>query len=158
MKKQMKIWVAAIVAVVLLIGCGLWVYFGRRVSLAKYLPEDMGKISDISFLSPPRGNRIGSVHSYFVDKQAAEKIKSLLLETKLRRIPFKEELLDYEIACEFSIGRDVSVGIRDTGIVVLSIYEDGLNSERTHFFFAGGEELYQKLDELADTLRLFETS
>ena len=158
MKKQVKIWIAAIVAVVLLVGCGLWVYYGRRVSLAKYLPEDRGRISPISFSSLPKGDRIGSGHSYVADEQATEIIYSLLSETKLRRIPFKEELLDCEIVCQFSIGRDATVGVTNDGIVALRIYEDGLNSESKLYWFSGGEELYQELHELSKTLRLFETS
>jgi hypothetical protein len=148
MKKQVKIWIAAIVAVVLLVGCGLWFYWEAQRPIMKYLPE--GDWQSVSFSA--RGRL--SVREWVVDEEAVVEIEEILSNTKLNRgsafIPELEEAW-YTVKIN-----DVSIIVVKDGRLLL-MERDGTGEEK-FTYFEGGEDLFQRLRALSGELDIFITS
>ena len=145
MKKQMKIWVAAIVAVVLLIGCGLWFYWEAQMPIMKYLPE--GDWQRVSFSAPLSGRL------WAVDEDAIVEIEETLRNTKLNRgSAFVPEINKASYTVQID---DVSIIVVNDGRVRLMEW-DG-TGERKFTYFEGGEDLFLKLKALSGELELFIT-
>ena len=149
MKKRTIIMITAVAAVFLLIGCSLWIYFGQKVPLTKYLPEGACETIRLTF-SAPR-----DVKGYVVDDQAVKEIQKAIKEAKLRRTLSAEAWSSpvFELKLEHTL-----LYVSENGQVVISIRGDDYVSEKACYYFTGGEELYQQIREIAVKLKLFMTS
>ena len=148
MKKQMKIWVAAIVAVVLLIGGGLWIYMEAQISIMKYLPE--GDWQRVSL----RAGAPLSRREWVVDEEAVVEIQEILSNTKLNRgSAFIPELEGAWYSVQID---DVLVMVVKDGRVLLMEWYG--TSEEKISYLEGGEDLFLKLRALSRELKLWMTS
>ena len=148
MKKQTKIWVAAIVAVVLLIGGGFWIYMEAQISIMKYLPEGDWQRVTIT-LQAPR-----TITEYSVDKEAVVEIQEILSNTKLNRgSAFIPELEGAWYSVQID---DVLIMVvKDGRVLLMEWYGTG---EEKISYFEGGEDLYLKLNALTRELKIWMTS
>lgn len=147
MKKRTKIIIAAIAAVLLLVACGLWAYFGQTVSLAGVLPQDGWLDVSLTAVVFEEGQ---TRHLSYLDEQTVtETLKQTLCTAQAERtIPFDDMRADLLwIVILTGEGHDMwNLSIGENGLLRIT------SPDYRTYYFENCQDLYLQLQSIAQTL------
>ena len=150
MKKWIKILLAVIVAVALLIGCGLWFYFEQTVALADILPQDQ---HDLSLVAVVFEDGQTQHKAYAEENTVSGEIMEALRGTQAERTrSFDDVRADFFwIVVWTGDGHDMwNLCLTHEGLLRIT------SPDNRNFYFENCQELYRRIQTIAEELPLAE--